>query len=154
MDRTWRTEKFEELPKEKQEEIAERVAKGQREASERQLRLKDRKEYLKIGRKHLIDNHVVVLRMKIHDYQITVGMQLNVMKANFVVAYAICSPNDNFSSKVGNGIVGQRLLSQPAGPFWYDEGISISHADVRLAVLQTMLKNPKTPSRLIKKILV
>lgn len=154
MDRTWRTEKFEELPKEKQEEIAERVAKGQLESSERQLKLKERKEYLKAGRKYVVDNNVVLLNMTVRDYPITIGMQLNAKKESARVAYAICSPNDHFSTRVGRGLVGQRLQSRYVDLEIGASPLAVSDAEVRVAVLQAMVKDPQTPSRLLKKILV
>ena len=154
MDRTWRTEKFEELPKEKQEEIAERVAKGQLEASERQSKLKARKEYLKAGRKFVVDNDVVMLSMSVRDYPITIGMQISAKKESARLAYAICSPNDHFSARVGRGLVGQRLQSRYVDMDIGESPLSISDAEVRVAVLQAMVKDPQTPSRLLKKILV
>ena len=155
MDRMWRTEKFKELPTEQQEEIAERVERGMKAAEERRLKLKERRQYLKEGRQHVVDSgNVAFLGMDLGDYPIMIGLQLDSRTSHARVAYAICSPNDHFSARVGRGIIGQRLKKRYIELEVGSTPLAISDAEVKVAVLQDIVKNPKTPQRLIKKILV
>ena len=153
MEKVWAGEKFKALPAERQKEIAERVERGMNEAQARFVGRVKRRAALKAGRKFLVDNEIDVLQMNMNGYRVMAAVQDTGGPA-VRIAYAICSPKDSFSEKVGRGMVGMRLGAtkdyyiQKAPDL---EEISIEEAKIK--VLTVLQKRSDTPHKMFKNFL-
>jgi len=146
----WVGEKFKSLPAERQEAIRKQVAVG---AEASKVRFEEGVAFrasLRAGRDHLVEAGLPVIEMNLNGYRVMGVVQWET-NGRGKVAYAICSPKDTYSKKVGRGLVGLRLkeggtkFGMPAGEYQTIRGAKV---EILRAILNSCSVPPKMFSKL------
>lgn len=141
-------EKFNELPIERQDEIRKQIEQGAIAAKEKSDRLAARRNALRAGREYLASKKLPIIEMAFSGYMIMGAVEWN-SDGSGRVAYAVCSPKDSYSVKIGRGLVGLRLKQEPC-VFSNPCGEYRTIRGAKAEIMRALLNSCKVPARLFK----